>query len=79
MIVAVLLLLVTVAIVLIVWTQHGDQPAAASPPDPKHLAKAAADMHRIRRRLQASGLKHDQRRDAAKLKRELAEAFDEES
>jgi hypothetical protein len=78
MIGVVLFLLVVVAIGLIIYV-HSDPPASPKPPDPEYLNRAAVELHRIRRRREAADLKHRQRRDAARLGREIAEALDEES
>jgi hypothetical protein len=48
------------------------------PPDPEKVVQAAVELHRIRRRLETADLKTRQRRDAARLKREIAEALEDE-
>lgn len=47
------------------------------PPDEK-VMQAAVELHRIRRRLETADFKTRQRRDAARLKREIAEALEDE-
>jgi hypothetical protein len=75
MIGVVLFLLVLAAIALIIYT-HSQPRRLSPPPNPEHVMKAAVELHRIRRRLDASDLKHRQRRDAAELKREIGEALE---
>jgi hypothetical protein len=72
-IVIVLLLLFTGMVVLIA--------ARRQPPpeevDPEQAMKAAVELHRIRRNLDVAWIKREQRRGAARVRREIAEAFEE--
>jgi hypothetical protein len=72
---AVLLLIVICGLLAyLVWRDSDDQ----SPPlDPEKAMQAALELHRIRRRLEAAECKQRQRSDAARFKRELADALDE--
>jgi hypothetical protein len=45
--------------------------------DPKAAAKAAIELHRIRRNLDVAMTRSEIRRDAARLRREAKEALDE--
>lgn len=68
-------LLVALAIGLIIWRfSEPDEPP--KPVDPEYARKAAVDLHRIRRRLDASAVKTEQRQRAAEVRREISEAFD---
>lgn len=72
----VLLLLAAGLVGLSIW-KHNEAPRA--PVDPETLTQAAIELHRIRRRIDAADLKHRQRRDAVRLKREIAEALEDKS
>jgi hypothetical protein len=72
----ILVLLVAVAVGLIVWT-HIEPPTPE--PDPETITQTAIELHRIRRRIDAADLKQRQRRDAVRLKREIAEALEDKS
>lgn len=71
------LLGVLVAVVLIVW-QFRDPAPPLPPPDPEHLQRAAVELHRIRRQREGAELRHQQRRDAVRLRREIAEALEDD-
>jgi hypothetical protein len=75
---AVFLLMLVFGLVGYLLRQSGEGDAAV-PPDPEALRKAAVELHRIHRRLEAADLKQRQRRDAARFKRDLAEALDKEA
>jgi len=62
-------------VVYLVW-RVSEPPAAAPDTDPEATLRAAADLHRIRRRLDVAGLQHQQRRDANQLRRDIAEALE---
>jgi hypothetical protein len=47
------------------------------PVDPEQAVKAAVELHRIRRRLDAAWTKSEQRRDSARLRWDIAEALKE--
>jgi hypothetical protein len=47
------------------------------PIDPEQAVRAAVELHAIRRRLDTAWTKSEQRRDSARLRREIAEALDE--
>lgn len=55
-----------------------EEPSESPPVDPEKAAQAAVELHRIRRCLDVADLKHRQRREARRLKREIAETFDDE-
>ncbi|MBS1862353.1 MAG: hypothetical protein JSS68_11660 [Actinobacteria bacterium] len=71
----VLVVLAVVVIGLMVWLSS--EPPMP-PPDPEHLRRAAVELHRIRRQRQASELRHQSHRDAVRVKRDIAEALDDE-
>jgi hypothetical protein len=57
-------------------TSEASEPA--EPVDPEQAMKAAIELHRIRRNLDAAWTKSEQRREGAAVRREIAEAFEEE-
>lgn len=59
--------------------RQSSEGVSAAPPDPEAVQKAALELHRIHCRLEAADLKQRQRRDAARFKRDLAEALDEKA
>lgn len=48
------------------------------PPDPEKVMQAAVELHAIRRRLDVADVRHRQRQEALRLKRELAKRLDDE-
>ena len=72
-----LLLLVLVAGLVIYQAWREGQPPAR-PLDPEAEAKAAVELHAIRGRLEAAELRAAQRRDAARLRRDIREALDDD-
>jgi hypothetical protein len=74
----VFLLLIVCGLVGYLLKQSSESEGAA-PPDPETTMKAALELHRIRRRLEVAELKHVQRREATRLKRELAEILDDKA
>jgi hypothetical protein len=69
------LLGVLVAGGLIIW-QFRDSSSPQRPPDPEHLQRAAIELHRIRRQREGAELRFYQGREAAQVKREIAEALE---
>lgn len=73
-IVVLLILLVVGSLAYLIWrTTEPTTPAEAV--DPEQAMKAAVELHRIRRGLDASWTKQQQRNDGAALRREIAEAL----
>ncbi len=72
MIAALLVLIVCGLAAYLIW-QTSEQPPSAV--DPEAALRAAAELHAIRRRLDVEQLQHEQRWDARRLKRELAETL----
>ncbi|HSS34293.1 MAG TPA: hypothetical protein VLL27_13535 [Solirubrobacterales bacterium] len=70
----VLLLLAVAFVVFLAW-RNGQSPPQQR--DPEAELKAALELHAIRRRLEAAELKHQQRQDAARLRRDIQESLDE--
>lgn len=64
---------VVVAAVLgyLVWKRS--EPCGTPDVDPENAVRAALELHKIRSRLDASLIKTEQRQDAARLRRQLAE------
>jgi hypothetical protein len=52
------------------------RPEPSPPIDPEALTRAAIELHRIRRQLDAAHLKTEQRQDMARLRREIRRALD---
>lgn len=77
MIAAVLLLMMLLAVGLILRRPHRP-PSHQPPPDPDHLQRAAVELHRIRRQREGAEVRHQQRRGAAQVKREIAEVLESE-
>lgn len=73
----VVFMLVAVAIGLIVW-QFRDSSSPLPPPDPEYLQRASIEMYRIRRRREGAELRHHQRTEAVRVKREIAEALEDD-
>jgi hypothetical protein len=71
----VVLLLVVCGLIGYLIRQSTESPAAGDV-DPEQAMKAAVELHRISRRLDVARLKHEQRCDAARAKREITEALD---
>lgn len=74
-IVVVLLLLAVGAIGYVIGQSQSEQQL---PPDPETELRAAIELHRIRRRFDAAWTKTEQRRDAARLRRQISEALKED-
>lgn len=72
-----LILILLVLAGLVGYLVHQSSPPSPPPLDPEKVMQAAVDLHRIRRRLDVADLKHQQRRDALRLKRELAESAED--
>ena len=76
MTVAVILVLLAVAFVVGYMVRQASEPSAPpGPVDPEQAMKAAAELHRIRRNLDASWTKTEQRREGAALRRDIAEVL----
>jgi hypothetical protein len=69
------IVLIALMLVLAFYLARRDPPQAP-PPSKEAMQKAAIDLHRISRNLDVATLKHEQRREASRVKRELAETFD---
>ena len=69
----VLFLIVGLLVVLIGY-QRSQRPP--QPLDPEEAMRATIELHRISRRLDVARLKHEQRCDAARSRREIAEALE---
>lgn len=54
------------------------EPPDDAPSDPEAELRAAVELHRIRRRLDASWTKTEQRQDAARLRRQIGQALKED-
>lgn len=75
---AILIVLVLLAASLVgylVWARSSEPDPSPRAVNPEQAVKAAVELHRIRRRFDASWTRSQQRRDAARVKREIAEAF----
>lgn len=55
----------------------GKEPIDRPLLDPEAEAKAAVELHRVRRNLDTSLVKSEQRRDAERVRRSIAEALDD--
>lgn len=66
-------LFVLAVLVWLIVLMYGNQPAP--PVDPEQAVKAAVELHRIRRNLDVAWTKSEQRREGARLRREIAEAL----
>jgi hypothetical protein len=64
-----LLMVCVVEATLHLRSKRPDQSAGRV--DPEAEVKAAVELHRIRRRLDGEAVRHDQRRDASSLRREI--------
>lgn len=74
----IVLLLVVAFLVGYMVRQTGESPAPPEDVDPEQAMKAAVELHRIRRNLDAAWIKSEQRREGAALRRDIAEAFEDE-
>lgn len=75
MIWAVLVLIAAAVVGYLIW-KHSEPSAAAAPDvDPEQAVKAAIELHRIRSNFDVSWIKSQQRREAARLRREIAEVL----
>jgi len=64
------------ALVLAVNLKRPSPSASSEDVDPEQAMKAAVELHRIRRRFDVSWTRSQQRREAARVRREIAEAFE---
>lgn len=73
---AVLLILLLLVIAgLLGYLVHASSEEPASPLNPETELKTALRLHEIRRKLDVADLKHQQRQDANRLRRELRETL----
>lgn len=70
-----LALLVCGFLAYLLW-RSSERPAPP-PVDPEAAMRVAVKLHAIRRRLDADWTKTEQRRDASRLRRQIAKALDE--
>jgi uncharacterized membrane protein len=77
MIVLLVLLLLVVAGLLGYLIRESCEPPP-TPPDAEGELRSAIELHRIRRRLDASWTKTEQRQDAAQLRRQISQALKED-
>ena len=73
-----LVLLVLVVAGLLGYLAHLSTEEPPPPADPEAELRAAVELHGIRRRLEASWLKTQQRQDAQALRRHISEALAED-
>lgn len=73
-----LVLLLLVVAGCLGYLAHASSEPPPTPRDPETELKTAVELHRIRRRLNASWTKTEQRQDAQALRRRIGEAFEEE-
>lgn len=71
----VLVICIAVVLAVVVAAYLRRRPADA-PIDPETMTRAAIELHRIRRQLDAGYLKSEQRQDAFRLRREIRDALD---
>lgn len=76
--VVILVLLAVAFLVGYLFRQASEPPVRPEHVDPEQAMKAAVELHRIRRNLDAAWIKSEQKREGAALRREIAEALDEE-
>jgi hypothetical protein len=74
----IVLLLLIVGIVGYLAGQSGRQESSPPARDPETELQTAIELHRIRCSLDASWTKTQQRQEATQLRRQIAEAFEEE-
>lgn len=70
------LLLIAALLAAFVWHQLKEPPQP--PLDPEEVTRAEIELHRIGRRLDVARLKHEQRSDAARARREISDALNSE-
>jgi hypothetical protein len=68
--------LVTCLAILVVLK---DRQGGEKPVDPAAATRAAIDLHTIRRRIDVELTKREQRQNATRARREIAEALDDEA
>jgi hypothetical protein len=74
----VVVILVLLGVAFLVGYMFRQANGPSEPPgsvDPEQAMKAAVELHRIRRNLDASWTKTEQRREGAALRRDIAEAL----
>lgn len=75
----VILVLLAVAFVVGYMVRQASEPSASPyDADPEQTVKAAIELHRIRRNLDAAWIKSEQRREGAALRRDITEALEYE-
>jgi hypothetical protein len=72
-----LIALLVVAAMLLVLVFVLESREASPPPDPEAEARAAVELHRIRRGLDVVFLKTEQRQDMSRLRRDIGRALDD--
>lgn len=72
----VVVLLVVGAIAYLIWKTS--EPSTPESVDPEQAMKAAVELHRIRRNLDVAWIKSEQRRESTALRRDIAEALEDE-
>jgi hypothetical protein len=72
-----LTLTICALLVYLLWLSHDQEPAP--PVDPEQAYQTAAELHAIRRRLDVAELRHRQRQEARRVRREIAEALDDDA
>jgi hypothetical protein len=71
----VILVLIVVGLgAYLIW-KHSEPSTPPTPVDPEQAVKAAIELHRIRSNFDVSWIKSQQRREAARLRREIAEVL----
>jgi hypothetical protein len=73
--VGIVVLLVIAFLVGYLLRQASEPTAPPTDVDPEQAVKAAVELHRIRRGLDAAWTKSEQRREGATLRRDIAEAL----
>ena len=73
------LIFLVVAGIVAYWLRQLDTPRRETPPpDPEQEMEAAVELHRIRRNLDVSWTKSEQRRAGAALRREIKKALEDD-
>jgi hypothetical protein len=74
-VIAAVLLLIFCGLVAYGLWLHSEPPASPGV-DPETALRAATDLHRIRRRLDVAGLRHEQRVSSNRARQAIAEALE---
>jgi hypothetical protein len=72
------LVLALIVAVLTVIVIRKERNGPNEPPDPEAAMRAAVELHAIHRRIDVALTKSEQKREASRLRREIAEALDDD-